>query len=165
MVVVFRRYVEAGKRPMIARRGLMIGAALALAATPTMAQPADPANLLATLMELEKQGWQFVKDRNVAGMQNYMADDGVQIFGDGTRYDKAQALKTMPDFRLDSITIDPAADIKIWNPDVATLIYKVTYTSGIKDGKASTLKVVSSSTYVRRGGKWWSVLYQETPRP
>lgn len=150
---------------MIARRGLMIGAALALAATPTMAQPADPANLLATLMELEKQGWQFVKDRNVAGMQNYMADDGVQIFGDGTRYDKAEALKTMPDFRLDSITIDPAADIKIWNPDVATLIYKVTYTSGIKDGKASTLKVVSSSTYVRRGGKWWSVLYQETPRP
>lgn len=152
---------------MIAGRRALIAMAAGVAAwsTGAVAHAQDRAALLATLRDLEKEGWQIVKDRNVAGMQNYMADDGVQIFGDGTRYDKAQALKFLPDFRLDSITIDPEADIKIWNPDVATLIYKVTYTSGIKDGKASTLKVVTSSTYVRRGGKWWSVLYQETPRP
>jgi hypothetical protein len=35
----------------------------------------------------------------------------------------------------------------------------------MKDAKAVTLKVTSASTYVRRNGKWWSVLYQETPTP
>jgi hypothetical protein len=35
----------------------------------------------------------------------------------------------------------------------------------MKDAKAVTLKVASASTYVRRNGKWWSVLYQETPIP
>ena len=81
---------------MIARRGLMIGAALSLAATPSMAQPqpADPANLLAYLMELEKGSWQYVKERNIAGMQNYLADDALLIFGDGSRYNVAIQYKT-----------------------------------------------------------------------
>ena len=70
---------------MIARRVLMIGAALGLTAwsSTVAAQPADPAALLATLMELEKASWQFVKSKNLAGMQNYRADDGRLIFGEG----------------------------------------------------------------------------------
>jgi hypothetical protein len=151
---------------MIARRGLMIGAALGLAAWSfgLAAQPADQA-LLATLMELEKGSWQYVKSRNLAGMQNYLADDGLLIFGDGSRYTKAEFLKVLADFRLDSFTIDPKAEVKVWAPDVATLLYRITYASALKDAKAVTLKVTSASTYVRRNGKWWSVLYQETPTP
>lgn len=128
-----------------------------------MAQAADPAALLKTLMDLEKESWQFVKDKNIAGMKDYMADDGLQIFSDGSRFDKTQFLKFMPDFRLDSITYDTAGEIKVWTPDVVTLFYRVTYASGVKDGKATAFKVASSNTYVRRSGKWWSVLYQETP--
>ena len=110
MVVVFRCGLEARKWTMTARRSLMIGAALGLTAWSSMAtaQPADPAALLATLMELEKGSWQFVKDKNVAGMQNYLADDAVLIFGDGPRYSKAEFLKALADFRLDSFTIDPS---------------------------------------------------------
>ena len=152
---------------MIARRALVIGAALGLTAwsSTAAAQPADPAALLATLMELEKGSWQFVKSKNLAGMQNYLADDGLLIFGDGSRYSKAEFLKVIPDFRLDSFTIDPKAEVKVWTPDVATLLYRITYASAMKDAKAVTLKVTSASTYVRRNGKWWSVLYQETPTP
>jgi hypothetical protein len=152
---------------MIARRALVVGAALGLTAwsSTAAAQPADPAALLATLMELEKGSWQFVKSRNLAGMQNYLADDGLLIFGDGSRYSKAEFLKVIPDFRLDSFTIDPKAEVKVWSPDVATLLYRITYASAMKDAKAVTLKATSASTYVRRNGKWWSVLYQETPTP
>jgi hypothetical protein len=152
---------------MIERRRLMVGAALGLAAwsSGVAAQPADPAALLGTLMELEKASWQYVKDKNLAGMQNYLADDGLLIFGDGSRYTKAQFLKVIPDFRLDSFTIDPKAEVKVWTPDVATLLYRITYASAMKDAKPVTLKVASASTYVRRNGKWWSVLYQETPTP
>jgi hypothetical protein len=153
-------------RTMIERRGLMIGAALGFTAWSQVAaaQPANQA-LLATLMELEKASWQFVKDNNVAGMQNYLADDAVLIFGDGSRFTKAQFLKALPEFQLDSFTIAPNAEVKPWTPDVATLLYRLTYTSAMKGGKAATLKVMSASTYVRRNGKWWSVLYQETPSP
>jgi len=152
---------------MIARRGLMIGAATGLTGLSSMAlaQPVDPANLLVTLMELEKGSWQYVKEKNIAGMQNYLADDALLIFGDGSRYAKAEFLKAMSDIRLDSLTIDPRAEIKILRPDVATLLYRVTYASAVKNAKAATLKVMSASTYVRRGSKWWSVLYQETPTP
>ncbi len=156
----------AGRRMTSGRRALFaMAAGVAAWSTAAMAQSADPAALLKTLMDLEKESWQFVKDKNVAGMRNYMADDGLQIFSDGTRFDKAGFLKFMPDLRLDSIAYDTAGEIKIWTPDVATLLYRVTYTSGVKDGKATTTKVASSSTYVRRNGKWWSVLYQETPAP
>jgi hypothetical protein len=48
-------------------------------------------------------------------------------------------------------------------PDVATLLYRVTYTSSVKGGPMTTVKTLSSSVYVRRDGKWWSVLYQESP--
>ena len=152
---------------MIERRRLMIGAALGVAAwsSRASAQPADPAALLATLMALEKGSWQYVKDKNVAGMQNYLADDALLIFGDGSRYGKAAFVKSLADFTLDGFTIDPKAEVKVWTPDVATLLYRLTYTSAMKDAKAVTLKVASASTYVRRNGKWWSVLYQETPIP
>jgi len=152
---------------MMERRRLMVGAALAIAAgsSRASAQPADPAALLATLMALEKGSWQFVKDKNVAGMQNYLADDALLIFAEGTRYGKAAFVKSLADFTLDSFTIDPTAEVKIWTPDVATLLYRLTYTSAMKNAKAVTFKVLSASTYVRRDGKWWSVLYQETPTP
>ena len=152
---------------MTARRSLMIGAALGLMAWSSMAaaQPADPAALLATLMALEKGSWQFVKDKNVAGMQNYLADDTQLIFAEGTRYGKAAFVKSLGDFTLDSFTIDPTAEVKIWTPDVATLLYRLTYTTAMKNAKAVTFKVISASTYVRRDGKWWSVLYQETAIP
>jgi hypothetical protein len=29
--------------------------------------------------------------------------------------------------------------------------------------RTETTKVLASSVYVRRGGKWWCVLYQESP--
>src|SRR5258708_5806813 len=168
MVVVFRCGVEAGKRPMIARRGLMIGAAFSLAGASALAQPqsADPANLIAYLMELEKGSWQYVKDKNIAGLQNYLADDALLIFGDGSRYSKTEFLQIVPDFKLVSLAIDArSATIKMLRPDVATVLYRVTYASAVRNSNAVTRKVMWASTYVRRGSKWWSVLYQETPTP
>jgi hypothetical protein len=130
-----------------------------------MAQQVDNAALLTTLLKLEAESWQFLKEKNVAAAKDYLGDDALLIFGDGTRFTKAEYLKAMPDFRLDSLTIAPGAEIKVWTPDVATLLYRVTYASAMKDAKATTMKALSASTYVRRSGKWLSVLYQETPAP
>lgn len=148
---------------MIARRSLMIGGAGALAAPAAFAQSADTLKLREELMALEKGSWDFMRDRNTEGMRNFLGDDALLIFGDGNRYNKRQTLELMKDFTLHSIAFEPTYAVRQLAPDVATLLYRVTYSSSVKGGKPETIKVLSSSVYARRDGKWWSVLYQETP--
>jgi len=45
---------------------------------------------------------------------------------------------------------------------VAILLYRVTYASSTKGAKPVTATVSAADTYVRRAGKWQSLLYQET---
>ena len=147
---------------------LLIGwIASADAQSPPMAKagPADKAALLAELMKLEVASWQYLKDANVSAMKQDLGDDALMIFSNGKRFTKAQLIDAMPYIQLDSFTIEPDADIKVWTPQVATLVYRVTYTTGMKNTQASTMKVLSSSTYARRNGHWVSELYQETPAP
>lgn len=113
---------------MIERRRLLVGAALGVAFSPpmAMAEPTDKAALLAELMKLEVASWQFLKDTNVAAVKDYLADDALLIFGDGMSFTKAEYIKAMPDIRLDSFTIEPNADITVWTPEVATVLYRIT---------------------------------------
>jgi uncharacterized protein (TIGR02246 family) len=143
----------------------MIGGALALAGVSTAyAQSADVMKLREELMTLEKGSWYFMRDKNYEGMKNFLGDDALLIFGDGNRYNKRQTLELMKDFTMvGDIAIEPTYAVRMLSPDVATLLYRVTYTSSVKGSKPETMKVLSSSVYARRDGKWWSVLYQETP--
>ena len=152
---------------MIGRRSVMLGNAVALgglAVVPALAQSPDSTKLREELMALEKGSWGFMRDRNYDGMKNFLGEDALLIFGDGSRYNKRQTLELMKDFALVvDIAVEPAYAVRMLSPDVATLLYRVTYTSTVKGGKPETMKVLSSSVYARRDGKWWSVLYQETP--
>ena len=147
------------------RRGFTFGGVLGLAgwATAAAAQPADLAKLREELMALETASWGYMRDKNLDGMRGYLADDGLLIFSDGSRFNKREILALMPDYRLDSFTIEPTYAVRMVSADVATLLYRVNYTSSVKGGKTETVKVLSSSVYARRDGKWWSVLYQESP--
>lgn len=150
---------------MFPRRWLMLASVLGFAgyATGAAGQATDLAKLREELMVLEKASWDFMRDKNLAGMRNYLTDDGLLIFADGSRFDKQGMMTLMPEFRLDSISFEPDYSVRIISPDVAVLLYRVTYTSAVKGGKAETFKVVSSNVYVRRNGKWSSLHYQETP--
>ena len=150
---------------MTARRSLMLGGVLALAGMSTaFAQvPVIAQSLREELMGLEKGSWDFMRDKNYEGMKNFLGEDALLIFGDGNRYNKRQTLELMKDFTLHSIAYEPTFAVRQLAPDVATLLYRVTYSSSVKGGKPETIKVLSSSVYARRDGKWWSVLYQETP--
>lgn len=145
---------------MIDRRGIAIAALIGLAtALPAAAQTADRDTLRAALMKAEADSWNWMKVSNVAALRDYLADDVTLIFADGTRFSKAEFLKAVPTFGLKSFAIEKDYAVAVIAPDVATLIYRVTYTAG---NPAATVKAQSASTYVRRGGKWLSVLYQET---
>lgn len=130
-------------------------------AAPALAD--DAGKLRDTLMQLEKGSWEMVKNKDVPGLRKYFADDAVLIMNDGARYSKEQFLKLIPDFKLASYAMEGMGDIVVLTPDAATLVYRITHTSAIKDGPAKKVTMLSSSSYVRRDGKWLSVLYQETP--
>ena len=143
---------------MTHRRALLVGAAAGTLAAIGSAAAQDRATLLKTLLELEINSWQYVKDKNVAAMQTYLADEAVLIFGDGSRFTKAEFLKGLPTFRVDSFDVDrKSGELLTPTADVACLLYRVTYNPG-----TGPMKVLSSNTYVRRGGGWQSALYQET---
>src|SRR5262245_39116350 len=140
---------------MITRR-FLIGAGLAFAvASSAFAQSPDTLKLRDELMALEKGSWDFMRDKNYEGMKNFLADDGLLIFWDGQRFNKRQTLELMKDYKLDSLTIEPTYAVRMLTPDVATLLYRVTYTSSVKGGPAQTVMTLSSSIYVKRDGKWW----------
>jgi Domain of unknown function (DUF4440) len=127
------------------------------------AQPVDAMALREELMALERVGWDFMRNDNQDGMRHFLDDDALLIFGDGNRYNKRQTLELMKDFALVDLSIEPSYAVRPLTPGVATLLYRVTYSSRFKGGKPATVKALSSSIYARRDGKWWSVLYQETP--
>ena len=136
---------------MINRRSIIAGAALLIAASAT-AQAQDTAKLRDELMALEKGSWDFMRDNNAAGMRAFLADDALLIFYDGSRYTKAQFVKF--DFEVASFTVDrTSAQLMVASPDVAILLYRVTYASGMKGSKPTTATVSAADTYVRRGGK------------
>ncbi len=159
------RWLNHVEKTLFARRFFMMAGPLGLAGYSSVAfgQSPDVAKLRDELMELEKASWGYMRDKNLDGMRGYLADDGLLIFSDGTRYNKREILAFMPDYSLDSLTIEPTYAVRVISPDVAILLYRATYTSAVKGGKPETAKVLSSSVYVRRNNKWWSVLYQETP--
>ena len=145
---------------MIDRRGLLAGAAVGLMSASALAQD-DKAKLRDTLLELEIASWQYTKDKNAAAMNGFLADDALLIFYDGSRYTKPQMVKF--DFEVASFSVDrKSSELLVATPDVAILLYRVTYASGMKGSKPVSATVSAADTYVRRGGKWQSLLYQET---
>jgi hypothetical protein len=150
---------------MIGRRSLAGAAVLAFAGTTARAQgQTDTAALRDTLMALERQSWDTLKARDRAAMRRLLADDLLQIYSDGSRYYKGEFLDDyMVNYRLDSYAIDPTFAVRLISPDVAALIYRVTSRGAARFGRTTTEKVLATSLYARRDGKWTNVLYQETP--
>ena len=150
---------------MIGRRSFALAAAVGLAGTAARAQDKPDADRLREeLMVLERQSWEYVKERDRAGIRHFFAEDAQLIFDDGSRYSKSEMLDyVLPNYRLDSYQIDPGYGLRVISPDVAVLLYRVTSRGAARFDRTETTTVLVSSIYVRRGGRWWSVQYQETP--
>jgi hypothetical protein len=147
---------------MIGRRSFALAGLGLAAGLPARAQNAPP-ELREELMALEREGWEALKERDRPTMRRLLADDALLIFSDGARYYKSQLLEHMLDYRLDSYSIDPNYGMRRLDLDVAALIYRVTSRGAARFDRTETSKVLVTSLYVRRDGRWRSVLYQETP--
>ncbi|HYD07926.1 MAG TPA: nuclear transport factor 2 family protein [Reyranella sp.] len=148
---------------MIGRRVLLLLALPGVAGGPARAQEQpDTAGLREELMALERQSWEYLRTRDRGAMRRFLPEDALQIYSDGTRYHKSEVLAYMPNYRLDSYEIEPTYAVRMISPTVATLLYRVTSRGAARLSRTETTKVLASSVYVRRDGRWWSVLYHET---
>ncbi len=113
------------------------------------------------LIALEKQSWEEWKNKNGGFFQTLLTDEAVNV-GVGGLSNKSQIVKsTNSDCEVKSFSVDNFKVIML-DKNVALLTYTAMQ-DGICGGRTIPAKVISSSVYVKRGGKWLNAFYQETP--
>ena len=140
----------------------MVALLLALA----VVSPSMAVDLKEEIVAAEKRGWQAYADHDAKAYSDGWTDDAVEFLADGSVLMGKQAI--LADLKSTTCKVKSFdfANTKVRqvSPDVAILTYSLT-----QDVTCGTTKLApkanASSLYVRRGGKWLGVHYQETAQP
>jgi len=116
----------------------------------------------ATLVALEKRGWEAWKNKDTTAYRAVLTDDAISNGRSGVAT-LPQMVSGLKDCEVRSFALDEST-FRITNvaPNVALLTYKATQDASC-GGTAAPTPVWASSVYVRRNGEWRSIFYQETP--
>ena len=114
------------------------------------------------LLELERQYWQALKDRD-AGTAMRLSDDPCIVAGAQgvTSMDRATLGKMMSSatYRLREFKLSDE-QVKLLGDDVAIVAYKVREELDV-EGQPLTLEATDTSTWVKRNGSWVCTLHTE----
>lgn len=121
----------------------------------------DQNALKENLINLEKQAWEAIKNKDSKYFQNLMLEDFVGVADDGV-YGKANLLSSISNSKceLKSYLLDDF-NVVMFNADTALVISKVKQNS-VCDGKTDATSVRASTLYIRRDGKWLAAFHQGT---
>jgi hypothetical protein len=115
------------------------------------------------LLELERQFWQAIKDRDVDTVMR-LTDDTciiagaqgvVPIYREGFRH----MMQTAP-YTLHRFELFDDVQVRVLGDDAAILAYRIRQELTV-DGEAITLEAADTSTWMRRNGNWVCVLHTE----
>jgi hypothetical protein len=116
------------------------------------------------LLELEKQYWQAIKDRDVDAAMRLTDDSCIVTGAQGVgRIDKQTLARMMTAaaYTLQDFRISDEVQVRMCSDDVAILAYKV-HEELTVEGKPVTLDAADASTWVRRNGHWLCALHTES---
>jgi uncharacterized protein (TIGR02246 family) len=124
------------------------------------------ADLKEEIVAAEKISWQAYADHDVKAYGAGWTDDAVEFLADGgVMTGKEAILADLKSTNCKVKSFDIAnTRVREVSPDVAILTYSLTQDVTCGATKLAP-KANASSLYVRRGGKWLGVHYQETPQP
>lgn len=119
-------------------------------------------NLKKELLDLEKQYWTALKDRDVETVTRLSADESIVTGAQGVGAMKKESIAGMiekatyelRDFQIEDVRMQRLAD------DVAVLAYKV-HEELVVDGAPVSLDAADASTWVRKNGSWVCALHTE----
>ncbi len=116
------------------------------------------------LLELEKQYWQAVKDKDKEAMVRLTDDPCIIAGASGVASVDQASLKQIIDSANYTLTrFEVGDDVKVrqLSDDIAILAYKV-HEELIVDGKAVAMDASDTSVWSRRGGRWVCSLHTES---
>ena len=128
----------------------------------TSPQPGGgPPALDRILIEMEQRSWEAWKNRDSKFFEDFLSPDHVEVGFSGTA-DKTAVVKTVasPSCIVNSYSVANFR-VTVFSPTTAVVTYRAE-----QDTVCSKTRVPSpvwvSSLYVRRNGRWFNALYQQT---
>lgn len=123
----------------------------------------DMGPTVGNLSAQEKQLWEAIKNGDMKTFAAGTDDDLLDLDAMGVMYDKKQL---MDNFAKMKMTEYELSDFSVFalDKDCVVLTYKSTSTA-VMDAKSMTIKVLNSTTYVGKGGKWRPRFHTETMIP
>ncbi len=116
------------------------------------------------LLELEKDYWRAIKDKDVEAAMRLSDDPCIVVGAQGivriNRVSLAEMMKAAS-YTLHHFEISDDAQVRLWRDDVAIVAYKV-HEELTVDGKRVTLDAAGASTWTRRDGRWVCSLHTES---
>src|SRR5690606_10979737 len=119
-------------------------------------------NIEQELVELEKQYWQALKDKDGATAAKLSDDPCVVAGADGVREMRRDEIQTMAEssaYSLNNYELDDV-HVRVLDDDVAVVAYKVHEDVTI-GGERLGYDATDSSTWVRRDGQWVCAMHAE----
>jgi ketosteroid isomerase-like protein len=115
------------------------------------------------LIDLEKQYWQAIKDKDVDAAMRLTDDTCIVAGAQGVATIDRKAFAGMlnsGEWTLDEFEVDDNVQVRLVTDDVALVGYKVKEKLTV-DGKPVTLDAADASAWVRRNGGWLCAMHAE----
>jgi hypothetical protein len=128
---------------------------------PAQSAQTDKGALKESLVQLEKQSWEAWKNHDGKFFEGFLSDDHVEV-GFGGPTNKATVVSGVASTacNVKSYTVDHF-EVAMLDTNTALLTYHAAQDTTC-GGKPVPSPVWVSSLYVKRGDRWWNVLYQQT---
>jgi hypothetical protein len=137
-------------------RVLAVGAVLVCALAASAAQSGGPpgpsdVQLKDTLMTIERQFCQAVKERDAATITRLMGPDGVYVNSGGLYHDTQAFIEAIRRYQWEPV-FQSRVELRRFAPDVAVLLYDMKL-------RPETDTYAITAVYVRRGERWVGVYH------
>ena len=145
------------------RRFFLMILALALVLSGVMLYAQSNAGVEKALQTKEEAGWQAWKDHNAKLIEDMIPDHAINI-ADGTFTTTKKELVDGLNSQACQVSSYSLSDFSyIWLDKDTVLMTYTAMQDATCDGKKQTPKVIASSIWQKKGGKWVSPFHQETP--
>jgi hypothetical protein len=112
------------------------------------------------IVALEKQGWEAIKNKDWNGLSSLLTEDFVEVGEMGIRGKSAAMEDLKANLTLTEYSMEDAKVLEL-GKDAGLLTYRLLQKGSYK-GENLPSKTNCSAAYVRRGGKWVNVSFQQT---
>jgi hypothetical protein len=138
--------------------GAVLGAAVALSGTHMRAAEAGSRDIFLPKIQAE---WAAFKERNAKAYGDLLSDDflAVEVDSEGTR-NRDQAIREIEKSQVSDFTLS-RLDVRSLGDDAAMVTYEA-FLQFPASAQVRFLRVYVTEVWVRKGGAWKAVHYQET---